>query len=903
MATFLSIILLLTTLLQTHCAVTLWENKLESSNDRSGMGESGDISRLCPLLQNYCPGANSILTDCCVSVGAGGKLSIKNAVSTIGYHHITLNFGMNCDNIESGEVFKVYYSIKDSYQYWANFTEVASYTTESETWPSFELPETVNNDIGIRILWYLDGSGSNDQCHLNGASLEGILITESPTSTPTNSPTQPTSNPTYIPTFEPTLNPSKSPTGLTSNPTTSPTPAPTDNPTTSPTQPPTANPTPAPTYFPTPAPTINPTPAPTDQPTTPSSPPTSDPTSDPTTHPTKYPSTDPTIYPTEYPSKSPTTDPTYIPTINPTNIPTINPTEIPTIYPTHDPTHEPTFVPTKGPTYEPTHEPTNNPTKIPTTHPSYNPSHDPTNTPTKHPTIPTYIPTYVPTDEPTIEPTSYPLSYFEYNIPRNHREYPTHAPIYATKYPSFTPTHLTNNPTIIPTREPTPNPIFAFIVADEVECFTTLYLATVNTSDAIKKINLLNFGNDNGTVTFVPCLRWTAASFQHTSYSHISHTHLFNDTNDLFYGNLECEFDNSQCIIICESRISCFHSKMVLNASNISQINCIIDAACFQSNIYISSSKLSSILCFKKGSCASSTFYVNNVQNFTLECVSEESCKEISINITNTTEATIICYDQHSCDFMTIWSDNKNIHFKLHAYNKQLSITVPSSFSFNNINCDPHHAYLRLDGDSFNYSFEDSVSNLFNGPPPCQDVEFNFFDSHAVPCRMVYQYAQNHHSLEYFRDYMTCYPAIFISEIANVSCFGTLSPTIDPSSAPTEDPTYDPSSTPTEDPTHEPTNNPTKIPTTHPSYNPSHDPSSTPTVSPSQPPTIAPTISPTFSPTQNPTDSGIFGEEWINIIYDIKNLSNHQMETLTTNITDTLHHIQIFIEESYVYAA
>lgn len=107
------------------------------------------------------------------------------------------------------------------------------------------------------------GNNVGDHIDVESFTMEGTVITPSPTATPTTSPTP---FPTATPTSAPTAFPTNAPISGTAAPTTT-TPAPTSSPTPFPTMAPTQSPTPFPTTAPTTAPTESPAAEPTTPPT------------------------------------------------------------------------------------------------------------------------------------------------------------------------------------------------------------------------------------------------------------------------------------------------------------------------------------------------------------------------------------------------------------------------------------------------------------------------------------------------------------------------------------------------------------------------------------------------------------------------------------------------------------
>eukprot|EP01084_Bolivina_argentea_P214107 363543_1 len=264
---------------QTYAPGDFWIHPLENDYNMISTGSSW-----CVL---QCPDG------CwCTRIQGNQYTYIETARSTLGYHHITLEFSMYIEGLNLNEHCKVYYSIDNT----INWVILAAYNTQyTNLRKTIELPVDASNNTGIRILFYVNGDDISDDCYIQNGYLYGTPITSSPTPNPTISPTPkptviPTNNPIKYPTISPTNHPSYHP--ATNQPTTS-------KPTTAPIRP--GDPTKAPTY------------------------------------------------PTAQPTYNPSNTPTFNPTISPTMKPTDNPTKSPSYYPTKSPTEKPTLRPTKSP--------------------------------------------------------------------------------------------------------------------------------------------------------------------------------------------------------------------------------------------------------------------------------------------------------------------------------------------------------------------------------------------------------------------------------------------------------------------------------------------------------------------------------------------------------------------------
>eukprot|EP01083_Nonionella_stella_P275480 935548_1 len=388
----------------------------------------------------------------------------------------------------------------------------------------------------------------------------------------------------------------------------------------------------------------------------------------------------------------------------------------------------------------------------------------------------------------------------------------------------------------------------------------TLYLLYFEPQIGAQNFDFVLFGAENGSVVFEPCDEQLFApdayptSMFDTISADITPSKTFSNKGEFFEGVEQC--DASLCYIGCTELLSCFAATFNLNASNMSLLNCQSDTSCSDSTISISSSTYGSIQCNETDACKEATIDIHNVANFTLECISTHSCIDMTVNITNTRHAIIQCYDHNACKSMTVHSDSDDLVQYFYNFNEKVVVHLPehhdADHDHNDVHCDPMNAYLSpTAGYNSSSSFEKQISALYLGDdPPCTGVLFQPTNDDIIPCDLQYEYTE--YTVD-VKDYMKCYPPVYLSTITAVKCYGTASPTTDPTSPPTTEPTVDPTDDPTSDPTFDPTNNPSISPTRDPTVEPTVNPTIYPTINPTTVPTVYPTTDPTIEPTFNPT--------------------------------------------------
>eukprot|EP01084_Bolivina_argentea_P122097 216386_1 len=343
----------------------------------------------------------------------------------------------------------------------------------------------------------------------------------------------------------------------------------------------------------------------------------------------------------------------------------------------------------------------------------------------------------------------------------------------------------------------------------------TLYLHNFDPKNVLNKIRFINFGIDNGTVTFKPCIVSNPQAYSplfYTTSMSLNTTQKYQYGAQFYEGLFNCNL--STCYVICEATLSCFSSRFHITSSDLALINCFGELSCRSSHVNISSSSKASIICHNENSCKESIISIINVNEITVECLSASSCSQSTFYISNSTNTTIVCYDVNSCQDLNIHSDTNNISYIFYSYNDGITIHLPSHFNHDNLNCDPTNSYLTLNGEAAYLLTlkEHIIEQLFSSNPlPCDAITFEFEDEQTASCTMEYNYSRID-SIHYFKDFMTCFP-LYTKDITNMVCTGTRAPTNSPTPSPTNDPTISPTNDPTVNPTTDPTINPTESPT------------------------------------------------------------------------------------------
>eukprot|EP01084_Bolivina_argentea_P127096 224851_1 len=415
----------------------------------------------------------------------------------------------------------------------------------------------------------------------------------------------------------------------------------------------------------------------------------------------------------------------------------------------------------------------------------------------------------------------------------------------------------------------------------------TLYLYNFEPEQLINKVNFVYFGTENGSVVFEECNLFDSEfvdSFLFDSLSNLlslTPTNIYNENELFLKTNLVCD-ELLNCYIECKDKsLVCFGSKITANSLDTTFIDCNSNFACLDTTMELTSSNQAVIKCKSDSSCKESVINVDGVNNFVLECIDTQSCMQMILNIhDNTTVPTIKCYAINACQSITINSDTNNIKLFIYSYNSDITVNVPSQYIAENIQCNPSNGYLSLNGDTF-ISLQKSARELLGSGMACENVKFSFTDESVVDCEIRYTFYNNteiEQKLNYLRDFIQCFPPIYINDISEYDCFGTDAPTPAPSNSPIFDPT------------------------TSPTFDPTIDPTFSPSSSPSQPPTIAPTNSPTQSPTNYPTQYDDY-IKWIDIEYQIKYLLIEDLQHIIDNTFVMINKIKQFMETSYVQTA
>eukprot|EP01083_Nonionella_stella_P317258 1154137_1 len=345
--------------------------------------------------------------------------------------------------------------------------------------------------------------------------------------------------------------------------------------------------------------------------------------------------------------------------------------------------------------------------------------------------------------------------------------------------------------------------------------------------------DFLNFGMNNDTIIFEPCVPFDAYSIAQTEFADIASslpaTSTFDSPSETYQQTHTC-VSHALCYIECiTSPLPCFKSHFIANKSRISLFKCSSSSSCSDSQIHISDSQTAAIVCDGSFACAQIMVNLNNTNAFYFECLQTDSCNEAEIHITNTSNTIIKCYGVGSCNGLRIFSDTNDIDISLLSFNEDIIVNVPSEFIKEKLHCAADNQYLILDTASYIH-LNTSLYDLFGGGMPCQNVMYRFDEADKIDCEIRYQFFSSKAideellSLIHGGYDMECYSDIFVDNIVDYTCFGTANPTIDPTVNPTVDPTIDPTVDPTTDPTVHPTIDPTIDPTVDPTINPTVGP-------------------------------------------------------------------------------
>eukprot|EP01083_Nonionella_stella_P261418 890136_1 len=330
--------------------------------------------------------------------------------------------------------------------------------------------------------------------------------------------------------------------------------------------------------------------------------------------------------------------------------------------------------------------------------------------------------------------------------------------------------------------------------------------------------DFLNFGMNNDTIIFEPCVPFDAYSIAQTEFADIASslpaTSTFDSPSETYQQTHTC-VSHALCYIECiTSPLPCFKSHFIANKSRISLFKCSSSSSCSDSQIHISDSQTAAIVCDGSFACAQIMVNLNNTNAFYFECLQTDSCNEAEIHITNTSNTIIKCYGVGSCNGLRIFSDTNDIDISLLSFNEDIIVNVPSEFIKEKLHCAADNQYLILDTASYIH-LNTSLYDLFGGGMPCQNVMYRFDEADKIDCEIRYQFFSSKAideellSLIHGGYDMECYSDIFVDNIVDYTCFGTANPTIDPTVNPTVDPTIDPTVDPTTDPTVHPTIDPT----------------------------------------------------------------------------------------------
>eukprot|EP01083_Nonionella_stella_P091795 256707_1 len=353
-----------------------------------------------------------------------------------------------------------------------------------------------------------------------------------------------------------------------------------------------------------------------------------------------------------------------------------------------------------------------------------------------------------------------------------------------------------------------------------------LYLYDFEPTNVQSKINFN--GTAPASIVFEPCNRFDIVpnDIEYEFTTLLATTNSTNPLNqsgyDAGYNTLECS-NSDICYVEC-GLFQCFSNLMILRNVTTELIECSETSSCHFSHIQFVSSNNASILCLAGSSCTEVLIETADVFNFVLECVDELSCEGVTVNITNTRNPSIICYHQNACRSIRIWSDTNDIRLDFYSFNHGVIVYVPSQYYLasdaqnkgrrNTLNCNPNDAYLLLDGSTY-VSLNQSVTDLFGGLMPCDDVSFEFTNVTRARCRIQYEFEGYSDTMTHFNDMFDCFhpsAPIVLDDITNYICHGTDSPTADPTQDPTIDPTFDPSVQPTIAPSNAPSLPPTNAP-------------------------------------------------------------------------------------------
>eukprot|EP01084_Bolivina_argentea_P114016 203088_1 len=361
---------------------------------------------------------------------------------------------------------------------------------------------------------------------------------------------------------------------------------------------------------------------------------------------------------------------------------------------------------------------------------------------------------------------------------------------------------------------------FGHAIASTELHYVKLYLAGFTPENVDKKFSFINFGSNNGTVIFQPCIppfnqfvmHDLTSSLINYYQNNVTFNYHYRESGDLFLAQLFCN-NESSCNVACQQSLSCFQSEFYLNGSNKLYFLCGGINSCFETRINIYSSVYVYLLCDATSACHGSIVNIKNVDQFMIECIDKDSCLNMQLHVFNSQNVTIVCYEKNSCSSILINSSTENTHIYFYNYNENVFIYVPTISMETNLHCNPENAYLSLDSETYTGSLQQSVKNLFDGGEPCSDISFEFTSGTGKSCTTKYQYIPIYDV--YFKNYMECYPPIYINDIiTTIECVGTPNPSVDPTHTPTPDPTTSPTINPTSDPTSVPTKTPTRNPTT-----------------------------------------------------------------------------------------
>ena len=197
---------------------------------------------------------------------------------------------------------------------------------------------------------------------------------------------------------------------------------------------------------------------------------------------------------------------------------------------------------------------------------------------------------------------------------------------------------------------------------------TPLCFYHMDAFDTTIQFTLVNFGPENGSISYLPCAELDLSLFPSSVFSQkypsIIPTTVFAESNGLLLEDYRCPYLNlttnatnraytespallqslDECHIECIASVSCFKSHFILNATAQSTIKCTEEFACAFSKIHSTSPQFS-IFCETDSACKGTFIHAENVKEFTMDCIVKESCAEMTVWLDNTISATIVCYE------------------------------------------------------------------------------------------------------------------------------------------------------------------------------------------------------------------------------------------------------------------